>query len=361
MYVFQNKKTGKYNLCERYTDPLTGKKRTASITIDKDTKQAINRARPLLEAKIAAAQAPKTQPHATTVKDLMDQYTKIYLPQVKDSTANLKRLYIARLSEALGADTLVTSLTAAYVSDRLTVRSSIGQFKAIMRWGYHRDIVQDIGFLDKIQMPKANKKDIKDKYLEPGEAARLLSALDNTQNRLLTEFLILSGLRIGEALVLRKTDIDLKQKKISVTKTLALHLGTEGPAKTESSIREVYIQPELSRCIRRILADGRKRQLAYALPDIDYLFFTADGRRVEYGVYCRYLRYHSQKCLGREITPHALRHTHASLLMEKGYPIDAISRRLGHENSAITQQIYLHVTEKLKEKENRALDKIKIL
>ncbi len=52
--------------------------------------------------------------------------------------------------------------------------------------------------------------------------------------------------------------------------------------------------------------------------------------------------------LHRTITPHALRHTHASLLMEQGINIDIIFGRLGHENSSITREIYLHVTEKLK-------------
>ncbi len=53
--------------------------------------------------------------------------------------------------------------------------------------------------------------------------------------------------------------------------------------------------------------------------------------------------------------------THASLLMEQGVNIDIISRRLGHENSAITREIYLHVTKKLKEKDNQEIEKIKII
>ena len=47
--------------------------------------------------------------------------------------------------------------------------------------------------------------------------------------------------------------------------------------------------------------------------------------------------------------------------MEQGISIDVISRRLGHENSEITREIYLHVTKKLKEKENQQLARIRIL
>ena len=58
------------------------------------------------------------------------------------------------------------------------------------------------------------------------------------------------------------------------------------------------------------------------------------------------------------MTSHVLRHTHASLLLAEGISIDTISRRLGHENSKITREIYLHVTEKLKEKDNSTLKNI---
>lgn len=58
---------------------------------------------------------------------------------------------------------------------------------------------------------------------------------------------------------------------------------------------------------------------------------------------------------------HELRHTHTSLLLEQGVSIDTISRRLGHENSRITREIYLHVTEKLKERDNEQLARISLL
>jgi integrase len=47
--------------------------------------------------------------------------------------------------------------------------------------------------------------------------------------------------------------------------------------------------------------------------------------------------------------------------MEQGVSIDTISRRLGHENSQITREIYLHVTEKLKERDNEEIAKVKIM
>lgn len=64
---------------------------------------------------------------------------------------------------------------------------------------------------------------------------------------------------------------------------------------------------------------------------------------------------------GKVLSPHILRHTHASLLAAAGMSLDAISRRLGHSDSDITKEVYLHVTEKLKKLEEEQLSKVKIL
>ena len=50
--------------------------------------------------------------------------------------------------------------------------------------------------------------------------------------------------------------------------------------------------------------------------------------------------------LTKPLSTHIFRHTHASKLAELGVPIELISKRLGHKDSSITRQIYLHVTKK---------------
>ena len=47
-------------------------------------------------------------------------------------------------------------------------------------------------------------------------------------------------------------------------------------------------------------------------------------------------------------------------MMEKGMSEEAISRRLGHTDSRITKQIYLHVTQKMKDTENEQIKNIKL-
>lgn len=45
------------------------------------------------------------------------------------------------------------------------------------------------------------------------------------------------------------------------------------------------------------------------------------------------------------LTTHSFRHSHVSLLLSRGVDIPAVSKRLGHQNSQITMQIYAHMLE----------------
>jgi integrase len=92
----------------------------------------------------------------------------------------------------------------------------------------------------------------------------------------------------------------------------------------------------------------------------DFVFTGRNGLQVSYEAYSKYLRTISEKVLNRKISVHCLRHTHASLLLAEGVHIETISRRLGHENSKVTKEIYLHVTKKLKNLDNERIQNINI-
>lgn len=131
--------------------------------------------------------------------------------------------------------------------------------------------------------------------------------------------------------------------------------------KTLSSVRDVFIQDELLSVCKKILLMNFTDSIVLRIDAPKLLFSNDIGTHISFYAYNKYLHENSVPVLHRAITPHTLRHTHASLLMEQGVGIDTISRRLGHEDSKITREIYLHVTEKLKEKENEQLRNIQVL
>ena len=177
----------------------------------------------------------------------------------------------------------------------------------------------------------------------------------------MTELLALSGLRVGEAIALARDDVDLKERCIHVTKTYDPGNRIATTTKTSTSSRDVYMQDELFDVCQRINIYMLRQRIRYGYGESTLFFQGTNGGYICYASYNKYLRENAQRLLGRPITVHTLRHTHASLLMENGIDIDTISRRLGHENSKITREIYLHVTEKLREKDNQQIALVKIM
>jgi integrase len=362
--------SGKYRAVERYTDPMTGKERKASVTIDKDTRATRKAAAEALRAKIESATAVVTK-ETVTLKELVEAYRKDQEKTVRPSTYTRNYFACNSLMEILGEDTLVNRLSAPYVREKLlakkedpgTMNERLRRYKALIRWGFRNDLVDSVDYLKKLPNFKdiPHRESIKDKYMEAEELKALLDHMSNPVWKLLTEFLSLSGLRIGEAIALEQKDIDTKALQIHVTKAYDSVNKQISTAKTMCSVRDVAIQPQLLDCCKRISAAMRRRSMYYGLGRRKLFLYGIDGEHIEYYAYNKYLRENTEKVIGRQLTPHALRHTHASLLMEAGVPIDVISRRLGHESSKVTREIYLHVTQKLKQKDDELIGKVNIL
>lgn len=362
---------GKFKFCERYTDYMTGKTKKVSVTMDKNTVQTRKTALATLNQKIQAAYSAGDPHKEVTLADLVVAYTKSQELSVKKSTYTKNVIINKTLLSIFGESVLVSHLTARYVREKLlatgrnagTLNVWLGRFRALIRWGYANDYVKDISFLNKIERfpDVSHRVKIQDKYLEPEELHTLLNAMRDPTWKTFTEFLVLSGLRFGEAAALEDVDVDLVNNVIHITKTWDGVNRIVTTTKTASSTRDVFVQPELATVCRQLRALMLRRQLQNGLDRQQLFVFRRDGSHFQHQSYNKYLRGIALKNIGRIITPHTLRHTHASLLLAQGVDIGAISRRLGHEDSKITREIYLHITEKLKEKDNLQLAGVALL
>lgn len=355
-----------FKFIERYTDPLTGKCRRVSVVLEKNTAQARKMAQKSLNAKIEQAILP--QEKRITFSELVYYYRAEQKKTVKASTYKRNYHSAETLMKIIGYDTLVDQITAGYIrksfldtgKDSGTLNEHLKRLKSIIRWGYKNDYHNNISCVEKLERfnDVPHRVKIQDKFLESQEIKILLDKMKVQKWKLLTEFLVLSGLRFGEAAALLKSDIDFSQRIIKVTKNYDCINDLVTSPKTNFSIRDVYMQDELF-YLCKILLCAEKTVISINTGNL--LFPDEHGGHIQFYAYNKYLKETSLKSLGRSITPHTLRHTHASLLFEQGIDIDSISRRLGHESSKITREIYLHVTEKLKEKENGKLKQVKIL
>ncbi len=357
---------GKFKFKERYFDEYTGKNRYVSVTMDKNTSQTKKTAQRILEDKIREKTSVNS-PDATnlTFGELVDKYLAYQLNNVKLSTYTRNKLFCNSFKrDVIGQDILVCKINARYVREQFdkTGKSNssknemLTRFKALIRWGYSNDYIDDVRYLDKLKPYKdsSNHEKAANKYLETEEIQKLLPSLVEKKWELLTRFLILSGLRVGEAIALEKKSVD--KEYIHVSQTYDKNNNIITTQKTLESNRDVYIQPELAELLKEIRSYNKLSGISSI-----YLFSDESGAPIAYDSYRQYLRDHSIKALGYNVTPHVLRHTHASLLLANGMDIDSIARRLGHANSKVTREIYLHIMEQLKIRDNNMLKNIRVL
>lgn len=362
-------KSGKVRLCERYKDPLTDKVRKVTVTAENSSRLAIRQAQEVLEAKIEALQNT-VEADSVTLKQLSIKYLAHQKKVLKSSSYASTEAHIGYLLEMFDPDTYVNRLTARIVAERIAEGSksdymqnrNILYFKAMINWGFDNDLVKEKTWIDKIKrVPiRKNREELDAKYLEKEELRKLLDALSDYPTwQLAAEFLALSGLRVGEMMALKESDIQADGIHVNKTYHTASQTLSDTP-KTEAGNRVVYIQPELEAVIKKI----RKHNLRIKMltgSRLDNFILNRDGKLFSYDGFAKKLSSTADRAIHKHCTPHVLRHTHTSLLAEQGIPLDTISRRLGHTDSALTLQIYTHITEKRKQKDNEALSKVTML
>ena len=228
------------------------------------------------------------------------------------------------------------------------------------RWAYRNDFVKSTEVVDKLHrlQDQPQKERIQDKYLETWEVKKLLANIPDDRDRLMSEFLLLTGCRVSEAIALN--DVDVWNDIIKITKTYDHINRVITSPKSFRSRREIHVQPELKDCISKIreYISWEKEVVGY---ESDLFFPDIDGNYFHYDKYTHHIGEISERVLNRRVCAHHFRHTHCSFLVAKGLSYEAISARLGHENSKITREIYTHRLKELKDKENKKLDTIRLL
>ena len=369
----EKRNNGKYKAVERYTDYLTGKQRKVSVRIEKNTAQTRKIAQMALNEKIDKIMEGRqdVEHKSLTLSNLIDQRREVQKLTLKASTCRRNYFSENLIMNAFGKDTLVEKLNANYIKNTLVKLDKTNEqrneilkrFKAVLNWGYENELIEDVSYLQKLKKFNAqpHREKIEDKYLESDEVKLLLSEMKVDVWRGVTRMLVLSGLRFGELVALKKEEVDFKNRVIWVNDTYDPNNSVTTSAKTDDSVREVYMQDELLKSMKELnmLMLHQKLLCGYSTSTI----FLTDkkGEHIKYYAFNKYLKENSFRVLGREITPHVLRHTHVSLLAENGVDIEDISRRIGHSDSKITREIYLHVTKKRKARVNAKLNELKII
>ena len=195
---------------------------------------------------------------------------------------------------------------------------------------------------------------------------------------LLIEVLARTGLRVNEALALIWGDIDLKNRILSVSKTLSEVKNRNKKSESDKNRITIKTYPKTDKSARIVKLSQKaveafeniKRQAEmYGLStgSNDSVFQSKTGNNVSYRNVQRTLDailknigiydHSKDKAVENQghYTLHALRHTFATILLLNGIDIHVVSALLGHKKVSTTYNIYIHVIES---QERKALDKL---
>ena len=213
---------------------------------------------------------------------------------------------------------------------------SVARFVACVR-GFYRFLTVHQHLTDNpaidLQAPRAWK--VLPKFLSVDDVDRLLHAPDTRtarglRDRALIELLYATGLRVSELVALRPQDLHLD----------AGYLTTIGKGQKE---RIVPVGDEAGEWVLRYLREGRPVLLGRRTSPRVFVNARGGGPGITRVGFWKILKAYG-KTLGiaRQISPHVLRHSFATHLLERGADLRAIQMMLGHADLSTTQ-IYTHI------------------
>ncbi len=209
-----------------------------------------------------------------------------------------------------------------------------------MRWGY---VNRNVAALSR--SPKVPRGE--GRTLSPEQARRFLDVLQGHRNEALYALMLSTGLRRGEALGLKWTDLDEAEGVLRVTRQL--RRADAGlvivDTKTALSRRGVNLAPPMIELLRarRTVQRVEFEALGRVCADSDFIFTTSTGTPLDPRNLLREFKGLCMKAGLGDWHVHELRHSAASLMLAQGVPLQVVSRVLGHASIRMTADVYGHV------------------
>lgn len=390
--VKSNNKQGYKWVCviEAPPDPVTGKRRQIARRGD-TKKEALARAEEALEKLTEYEIDEKKAKHMPFEKVAWEWYDIYSKTGVKKNTLRIRKIEINAILKyfsKINIDKITSRMYQKMLNDMheigYAVKGENGEtiykpysrttisgvhttanmiFKYAVQHKLRKDNPCEGAVIPKksVTVEEIEKTPIEEKYMERHELEEFLKTVDEHGLYLDREWFYLlafSGMRSGEMLALKWSDIDFERNEIRITKTLFnprenMRMYELETPKTKGSIRTIEMDPKIMDMLKQHKINQAKLRLQMPLDmeyhDADFVFCRENGYPfVQGNVNRRMARLLKMTSIKKHLTPHSFRHTHISMLAEAGIDLPTIMKRVGHEDQETTMKIYTHVTEKMK-------------
>jgi len=205
-----------------------------------------------------------------------------------------------------------------------TIDLRIRSLYAFLRYLAERDVVSPDLLKKKfrIKLP-----DPLPRAIDPEDIRTLLKVLDMPRDRAIILTLLRTGMRIGELMDTRVTDVNLEEKRVEIYEARKTRVG-----------RVVYLSQDACSALNVWLNEHD--------PQIPYLFYSQLRKKFSYsGARILFVRYITRAGLAHKgYTLHCLRHTFASELLNAGMSLECLQQLLGHSCIEMTRR-YARLTD----------------
>jgi len=182
--------------------------------------------------------------------------------------------------------------------------------------------------------------------LTPEQARQLLTASHEHPLGITVQLGLYLGLRPGEILGLQWSDIDLKQRTLSVQRSLKRENNELrfGPPKTGGSRRTLKMSEHLATALSKHGTEQQLQRIAVGelWHDLDLVVATEIGTPVDPSNSRRALNQFCDRTGIGHWSPNELRHSFASLMWLSGAPMEEVADAMGHVDTRMTSQVYRH-------------------
>ncbi|MGX9799442.1 tyrosine-type recombinase/integrase [Pediococcus acidilactici] len=388
---------------ERYVDPLTGKRKRATLIYHSDSARGRRQAERDLANKIENTIAKKQGAFDISVLrtfgDLKASWYETWQTTVKPQTIKREDFIIRRLSKIVSDDILLTSITPLLVQNCLneyrkrynssfaTIQHIKSTFNKIFDHGISHNVLRYspsrvIRMTASVTERQNKRKRLEDKFLNAQEVSALLSELKLCRHQTyydLALFLIGTGCRIGEASALTINDIDFRHKQVRIDKSLQYHdlrvdeyyLDT---TKTPAGERTEQLPEFAIKALHRVIERNKffdKHQLqvpSKMFHQNDFLFKTEYGSSITSGSFREILARINRKLRTicpekygfiwrKNAVPHSFRHIHISVLRnDPNVSLKEVQTRVGHVLPETTN-LYTHLLSNSQDNSVKAISK----
>jgi integrase len=302
----------------------------------------------------------KAPPRTATFSAFADQWLSDYAgvkvkPSTKDDYTGVVNKHLKPFFKDTPLASIDAKLVQDYVSEKVreglsprTVNKTVTvlklMFKHAVIWGYLTDNPAQY-----VERPREAKQERE--YFRPSEIRRLLEA-SPPDYKPLYAIAALAGLRQGEVLALRWSDIDLEQNVIFVRRSWNDKHGF-GEPKSQNSSRAVDVSPQLAMILKQYKLE------THGVPD-DLLFAgEVEGKPLSRQNLVQKHFYGTLKTAGvKRVEFHALRHSYATLMIASGANMKYLQHQMGHSSIRVTMDMYGHLLPEVGEGVGKRLDSL---